>query len=248
MLSIVNSDGIDLVAVPPTAQALKAQTDAGLDYAIQLRIIEDSLSLPSRCAAGTIYWNDGQVPEVFPYGLSSNGTLTVDTHRILVPGMHVIRVTAHNYRAPNPDTAGTNFSVTVLARSQIAVPVKNLIAPILPKDTGYPNAQQWNFDVGYDTAVLQSSVKMLLNTNLGERIMMPDYGTRLKTILFEPMGEGMEDLIQQEIAGALNRWEPRVNLQSLNVERVSARSIVVSCEFAAKATQDLFATRSTFEI
>ena len=248
MLSIVDTQGIDLVSVPPQAVSIAAQTAEGADYHIQLQVIEDSTALPLRYASGTLYWHDGQVPEVFPYNLTSQGTLTVDTHRVLATGDHIIQFVAHNYRAPQPDIVATNFSVTVLPRTQFAPARKNLIAPILPKDDGFPNAEQWNFNIGYDLEVLQSSVKMLLTTGLGERVMLPEYGTRLKKILFEPIVTGIQDVVQEEIATALNQWEPRVTLQSLSIERVSPRAVALTCVFLAKATQDSFTTRLNFSL
>ena len=62
------------------------------------------------------------------------------------------------------------------------------------------------------------------------------------------MVQGLEERARQEIADALNHWEPRVTLTDLVITRLSDRSVQVSCTFVYKATQDSFTTQSTFEL
>lgn len=248
MLSLRNTSGVDLVANPPAAVTVRAQLDAGAVYTVTAVIVENAGTLPLNAVEAALWWNDATAPDTFPYTSSSNGTLVVSAQRVLSTGNHSLRLVGQNFRAPIPDEVACNFTVTVLPRTQPTATSNQLIGPIVPKDTGYPNEQQWNFATGRDVEVLQSSVKMLLSTAKGERVMEPSYGTNLRRLLFEPMTQGLDDAARQEIADALNTWEPRVTLQNIAVQRNSDRSITVFCEFVSKATEDSFTVQTTFEL
>jgi phage baseplate assembly protein W len=247
MLAIRDNSGVDLTANPPSIVVLRAPDTTGLPYQLQFRVIEDSQVLPFSYVSAIVNWNDGSLPEEFPYTLASSGTLTVTTQRRLALGDHSIEVIAQNYAAPVPDTVLVNFEVIVNPPVTFAEPRRLLYGPILPSDQGFPNPSQWSFNTGFDSNILASSVKMLLITNKNERLMEPEYGTRLRDIIFEPMGQGVEAMAQQEIVDALNRWEPRVKLQFLQVIRNDDRSITVNAQFESKISFKQFVTSITFQ-
>lgn len=248
MLSLLNTSGVDLVANPPSPVVVRAQLEAGAVYTVTAVIIENAGTLPINSVEAALWWNDASTPDFFPYTSTSNGTLAISAQRVLSTGNHSLRLVGRNFRAPVPDEVACNFTVTVLPRTQVTAESNQLIGPIVPKDSGFPNAQQWNFATGRGVEVLQSSVKMLLGTAKGERVMEPSYGTNLRRLLFEPMTQGLDDAARQEIADALNTWEPRVTLQNIAVQRNSDRSITVFCEFVSKATEDSFTVQTTFEV
>ena len=241
MLRITDLNGTDLLAQPPETVKIAAAPLTGGRASVQCRIIEDG-TLPYDYVTGTLFWNDGSLPVV--YNGTTAGTLEINAYRGLLPGDYVVRVEAHNYDTIAPDcgrpywaTVSVNFTFEVrpLAAEPVKTPV--IFGPILPKDEGYPNAGQWNWNRGEDIEVLASSIKMLLITAKGERIMQPEYGTNLRLILFELQTTGIEGLVQQEIVDALTRWEPRVSLQFLTVERTSGREVIVNATFVSKLNQ-----------
>lgn len=248
MLSLRNISGVDLVANPPSAVSVRAQLDAGAVYTVTAVFTENSGTLPLNSVEAALWWNDGTPPDFFPYTSASNGTLSVSVQRVLSTGNHSLRLVGRNFRAPVPDEVACNFTVTVLPRAQSVVASRQLVGPIVPKDDGAPNAQQWNFSTGYDIEVLQSSVKLLLGTAKGERIMEPGYGTNLRRLLFEPMTQGLDDAARQEIADALNTWEPRISLQNIAVQKNSDHSITVLCDFVSKVAGNSFTVQTTFEV
>ena len=65
---------------------------------------------------------------------------------------------------------------------------------------------------------IRQAIQIILLTEPGERIMLPDFGAGLKRFLFEPNTVTTHRLIQQEITEALEQWEPRINLKSVSVE------------------------------
>lgn len=236
-LTITSFDGVNLIEQPPATVPVVAIPVLGGQATVQCYVVCDS-DFPVCWVTGTLNWGDGSLPTV--YNGTTAGTLTIDTFKNLQPGDYVVTVEAHDYAIPTQHVVNTNFSFEV--RPQNPTPIKNpvIFGPILPKDTGYPNPDQWNWNRGEDIEILASSVKMLLTTSKGERVMQPDYGTNLNLILFEFQGNGIESMVQQEIVDAITKWEPRVTLQFLEVLRTGEREVTVNTIFVSKLNQQDF--------
>lgn len=234
-LQIKSIAGVDLVEQPPTQVKIASFPPTGGHVPMAVVITENGTTMPYQHITGTVSWDDGSLPIV--YNGTSAHSLTINTYRNLQPGAYMVKVEAHNYKTPVWDTVSVNFPF--LVRSTVEEPIVTpfIFGPILPKDAGYPNPDQWLWNTGKDIEILASSVKMLLTTVKGERIMQPDYGTNLKYILFELETKGIESLVQQQIIDALNQWEPRVNLQFLSVEKTGEREITVNATFVSKLNQ-----------
>ncbi len=209
---------------------------------IQASITETNAAL-SR-VGGTLDWNDGTPPVTF----TPSKPITVDLTRNLALGTYYITLTGFNYLQPQPQRTSIYFSVEIQPQQIVAVPQTYLFGPILPMDNEFPNAQQWNFNTSTNLDVLKSSVKMLLITTKGERIMQPTYGTLLRRAIFEPSTDSITTIIQQEINDALNQFEPRVALDSINIQRgdPGGRSVIVNASFLSKVSQSTFSLSLPF--
>lgn len=245
MLTILDSNSVDLVANPPDATAIRAPSANGIQFAISVQAVESSSDLPSNNVEGQIYWNDGTPPEQFSYTLSSGGVLEIASSRNLALGSHTIRVEASNFACP-PETVSINYKVVVNPPITLAAPQRLIYGPILPRDEGFPNANQWSFNTSEDVRILQSAIKMLLITTKGERVMLPQYGTRLRDIIFEPIGQGVQAMAQNEVSEALTIWEPRVALEFLTVEQTADREMTVTVKLISKISQEEFQATVSF--
>jgi len=67
---------------------------------------------------------------------------------------------------------------------------------------------------------LKQSIEDILTTPLGTRRMRPDYGSNLRRFVDLPVNEGWKSAVQAEVARALGRWEPRVQLERVKVVSV----------------------------
>lgn len=67
---------------------------------------------------------------------------------------------------------------------------------------------------------LRQSIKDILTTPIGSRVMRRDYGSRLFELIDAPLNRSTVLELYAATAGALERWEPRFELQS--VQAVSA--------------------------
>lgn len=57
---------------------------------------------------------------------------------------------------------------------------------------------------------IKESVKIILLTEPGERRMHPEFGTKLRQFLFEPLDSQVEAMISREIIHSLTMWEQRI--------------------------------------
>ena len=67
-----------------------------------------------------------------------------------------------------------------------------------------------------DAASIRQSILMLLSTRPGERVMRPDYGSHLHRLLFAPNDATTAGLAIHYVRRALERWERRIDIMSLD--------------------------------
>ncbi len=67
---------------------------------------------------------------------------------------------------------------------------------------------------------LHQSIEDILTTPLGSRRMRPDYGCNLRRYVDLPVNDGWKSAVQAEVARALARWEPRLQLERVRVVSV----------------------------
>ena len=66
-------------------------------------------------------------------------------------------------------------------------------------------------------AKVRQSIHIILDTEPGERIMRPTFGCGLRRYLMKPNTTAVRALIQRDVERALRTWEPRIELQSVEV-------------------------------
>jgi phage baseplate assembly protein W len=67
-------------------------------------------------------------------------------------------------------------------------------------------------------AKVAESIRIILGTARGERVMRPDFGCGIHDLVFEPANESTLALIRAAVRGALVLWEPRVDLLDVWIE------------------------------
>lgn len=68
-----------------------------------------------------------------------------------------------------------------------------------------------------DTDQLWNSVRDVLTTPLGSRVMRRDYGSLIPELLDEPQNEVTRLQCMSAAVIALTQWEPRVSLNGINI-------------------------------
>lgn len=84
--------------------------------------------------------------------------------------------------------------------------------PILPDPTTGALPQVMGMDR------IRQSIEQILDTEPGERIMLPEFGCGLRRYLMEPNTLTTRTAIATDIETALARWEPRIKLTAVTVE------------------------------
>jgi len=64
---------------------------------------------------------------------------------------------------------------------------------------------------------IRESIRVVLSTDKGERIALPDFGAGLMRFLFEPNTTATHARIADAIGAALARWETRLAVESVDV-------------------------------
>ena len=93
-----------------------------------------------------------------------------------------------------------------------------------------------------DVEDIERSLKILLDTRRGERVMLPDYGCNLDVLLFEPITITLISYITDMIKTAIIYYEPRIKLDKLTVSPDEAieGKILISLDYTVKSTNSRF--------
>lgn len=79
-------------------------------------------------------------------------------------------------------------------------------------------------------AHLRQSVRDVLATPIGSRVMRRDYGSCLFELLDAPMDTAGLTAIHAAVAESLARWEPRLRLTRVRVAELAPGSLVLDLE------------------
>lgn len=83
--------------------------------------------------------------------------------------------------------------------------------PILPDATGSLGFVEGDANV-------EQSLRILLLTQLGERVMRPDFGTAAPRLVFAPGSLQFLSLLETTIRDAVRGFEPRIDLDRVHAE------------------------------
>lgn len=86
-----------------------------------------------------------------------------------------------------------------------------LTIPVQRGDMGFFRQAFTSFDQA------RSNLINLLLTKRGERIMQPEFGTRLHSLLFEQNTEDLEERLQLIIEESVNFWLPYINIEEIEI-------------------------------
>ncbi|MBV9445478.1 MAG: GPW/gp25 family protein [Streptosporangiaceae bacterium] len=107
----------------------------------------------------------------------------------------------------------------------------------------------WAFPVSVDargaialargTDELEQAMRLILMTYPGERPMRPEFGSRLRDFVFDGTTAENASAIGNEVRAALLRWEPRVDVSSVDVTPdYDAAMLYVDIKYTVKSTND----------
>lgn len=85
---------------------------------------------------------------------------------------------------------------------------------------------RWHLEGGvmqYQVSV-EDSIKRILETPIGSRVMLPEFGSKLHTLIDRKMDESFKLDFYRFTAEAIEKWEPRVKLERVEInDRVEGK-------------------------
>ena len=230
---------------PKNLTSVSVTADYGNTFVFNLNmVVGDSSAFLSGRVQGSYTWGDSTPPVSFespPTDAKATPINISDAHTYKA-GKYVFGVTASNFSG---DQAEMQILLSIAPRALSVASVPSVVGPILPKDSGYPNTNQWCLNSGTDTAVLESAVKMCLMTGVGESLGNPRYGTRLRSIVFNYNDADAAYFAKEEITSALGTYVPLVQVNSVDTSKAGkAINVAVAC--SSKITGQPFAVTVTF--
>ena len=110
----------------------------------------------------------------------------------------------------------------------------------------------WQFPIGlsengevaiyHEEESIAEAIRIILGTAPGERLMHPDFGCGIHDYLFAPNTVRTAGLIRFHVEEALQRWEPRIDLQEVIAQPApdDPAVILLSITYRVKATDSRF--------
>jgi phage baseplate assembly protein W len=86
---------------------------------------------------------------------------------------------------------------------------------------------------------IRDAIRVILQTDPGERLRSPGFGAGLDQFLFEPNTVATHRLLQDRIVSALAAWEPRISVESVDVvsDPDDPEAAIVTIAYRLVATQ-----------
>jgi phage baseplate assembly protein W len=89
---------------------------------------------------------------------------------------------------------------------------------------------------------VRQSILLIMQTAKGERVMRPDFGAGLQTLVFEPAGPATAAMVQHEVQQALLRNEPRIDVLSVQVTADPAQPgvLTINVNYRVRQTDTIY--------
>ena len=65
-------------------------------------------------------------------------------------------------------------------------------------------------------ASVRVSIKNIIGTFLGERIMLPEFGSNLRSLVFEQANQALLDRFAKDVKNMIERWDDRVIVSTIS--------------------------------
>lgn len=91
-----------------------------------------------------------------------------------------------------------------------------------------------------DRAELEEAIRLIVSTAPGERPMRPEFGCRIHDHVFAPINDVTVGSIIAEVEQAIERWEPRVDVEQVQVfaDDELESVLYIQVAYRVKATND----------
>jgi len=108
---------------------------------------------------------------------------------------------------------------------------------------GFPVDTDNRGDVAVSSANddIRESIRIILGTAKGERLMRPEFGCDIHEHLFSAATPATLNLIESSVREALVRWEPRIDIESIEARTDDAEpnKVLIEIDYHVRTTNSL---------
>lgn len=89
---------------------------------------------------------------------------------------------------------------------------------------------------------IRESIRLILRTNIGERVMLPEFGTSAGDFLFSDSSAERVSSLESSVREALEQWEPRISdVEVSAVDNGGSRNMVeLNIRYTVRMTNNRF--------
>lgn len=89
---------------------------------------------------------------------------------------------------------------------------------------------------------IEQAIQVVLLTARGERVMIPEFGAGLRDYVFEPNSPATRVRMANEIQRALVDWEPRIDLERVEVTESDddPNVVLIHIDYVVRATNNFY--------
>ena len=89
---------------------------------------------------------------------------------------------------------------------------------------------------------VHEAVRLVLGTEMGERVMLPEFAAGLRSLVFEPLSTTTRALVQHRVREALVTYEPRIDVVEVKVDlqRGAQPAVLVDVEYRVRSTNTFY--------
>jgi phage baseplate assembly protein W len=87
---------------------------------------------------------------------------------------------------------------------------------------------------------IEQSIRVILGTQYGQRVMRPRFGCNLGSLAFAPNNGSTANLARYYVAEGLATWEPRIDVLDVSVVNDNlGGTLLIDITYRLRATQDV---------
>lgn len=83
---------------------------------------------------------------------------------------------------------------------------------------------------------IENSLRIIVNTRLGERLMRPDFGCAMDQYVFSPLSTSQQAFITELIKTAILYHEPRIDADEIELEATLNGQLNIRINYTVRAT------------
>lgn len=95
-----------------------------------------------------------------------------------------------------------------------------------------------DIELSGDAIGIEESIRLILGTAKGERIMRPEFGCEIHDEVFSRVTPTTLSVIESEVRDALVRWEPRIDVRDVEAsqDEVEPNRILIEIDYRVRST------------